>query len=173
MNVELKSVKFMEGHEGLAYRGNLFVNGKKVGDVHDDGNGGEVCIWIDPSKKELEKELRAWAKSLPDTLTDYKHGGKPFAIKSDLEWVVSELFEDHIVKKENAKLVRKSKTHILWGNKHHYTSAGWKGVTLLTLAVTPKGLETIQKNVDRIKAKCKDDETILHPEHLISLGVVL
>jgi len=168
MKVELKSIKYMEGREGLSFNANLYVDKKKIGSVRDDGNGGEVDIWIDPSKHEQEKKLREWAKSLPDiTISDF--GGYTF--KSDLEQIVNELFEQHLKKKREAKMLRQSKKNILYGNEYSYRMVGWKGKTLKQISKLSFGMAALQKNVTRIKKELKDDQKIFYSEYLKELGV--
>lgn len=49
--IEIKSLKTMQGREGVAYTCTLHVDGKKAAFVRDEGNGG--CLWIDwtPTRK--------------------------------------------------------------------------------------------------------------------------
>lgn len=41
MKLEFKKIKEMEGHEGIAYHADLYVDGKRVGTLYNDGNGGD------------------------------------------------------------------------------------------------------------------------------------
>lgn len=46
----LKNVKTMQGREGMAYTATVYMDGKKVGTVHDEGNGGSPrAYWDGPT----------------------------------------------------------------------------------------------------------------------------
>ena len=52
MKAEFKNVKTMDGMEGVAFSASLYVDGKKAGNVIDDGNGGMVSVHItDPDAR--------------------------------------------------------------------------------------------------------------------------
>ena len=61
MKVELKNVKGFDGPDSYCFKASLYVDGKKRGEVHDDGNGG--CINF--SDWDVEKELDEYGKTLP------------------------------------------------------------------------------------------------------------
>lgn len=44
MGYSIKGLKSMQGHEGIAWQGNIYKNGVKVAFAHDDGWGGMVDI---------------------------------------------------------------------------------------------------------------------------------
>jgi len=169
MKIELKSIKHMDGHEGIAFSAKLYIDGKRVGNVRDDGNGGEVYIWIDPAFKKLEKEAREWALGLPPIKWVTKE--KTYSFDSDLEMVVNNLFDEYLKKKEASAMLRLSKKYIIWGNDNYYKKVSWKGKTLEEMSRLPKGVNVLQSNVDRIKATLKDNEKIFFPEYLETLGV--
>ena len=47
MKAEFKNVKTMDGMEGVAFSASLYFDGKKVGSVVDDGNGGMPFVHFD------------------------------------------------------------------------------------------------------------------------------
>lgn len=64
----LKNMKRCNGREGIAWSATLYLNGKKLGPVGDDGNGGAVRTWHLP--RDAEANLQAFAATLPP-VTEY------------------------------------------------------------------------------------------------------
>ena len=66
---ELRGVKIHRGlsHETVAFTGSLYLRGKKVASVENEGQGGPNNCFFKDSK--IEDEFFDWAKSLPPTHT--------------------------------------------------------------------------------------------------------
>lgn len=64
VKIEFKKIQEMDGHEGIAYRADLYVNGKIVGDIYNDGNGGEyMFIGRNGTYYDIENALNNFAKT--------------------------------------------------------------------------------------------------------------
>lgn len=63
VKIEFKKIQEMDGHEGLAYRADLYVNGKVEGEISDDGNGGMYMFHSYKGNYAIEKALNALSKT--------------------------------------------------------------------------------------------------------------
>jgi len=67
MKIEAKKIETMRDHDGgQAFSANIYVDGKKVGYVIEDGWGGPLNVGI---KKEDCQRIEAHMKTLPDVDT--------------------------------------------------------------------------------------------------------
>ena len=104
MKIELKRISFNErmSEETNCFVADLYINGKKVGYVKNDGQGG--CTDYHGYTKEdneIIREAEAYCKTLPDVTS---HG---YVLKQNLELVIDILFEEHITAKLKAKEEKK------------------------------------------------------------------
>lgn len=67
--VQLKAVKQHLTSDGYAIYGNVYLNNKKVGTIHDDGVG--AGMWANFISKEVEEELINIAKKFYETYPTY------------------------------------------------------------------------------------------------------
>lgn len=63
IKIEFKKIQEMDGHEGLAYRADLYVNGKAEGEIYDDGNGGEYMFHSYSGNYDIENTLNKLSKT--------------------------------------------------------------------------------------------------------------
>lgn len=102
MNIILKNLKIAKflSEETLAFTATIYVDGKKVGEVSNDGHGGPNRYHFDAfdGKKgyEIEQELQAWANTQPPNKEF------PF-LKVDLDMIVARLMD----KEEESKQLRR------------------------------------------------------------------
>ena len=104
MKIELKKIYFSErmSEETNCFAADLYINGKKVGYVKNDGQGG--CTDYHGYTKEDNEIIRKaeeYCKTLPDVTS---HG---YVLKQNLELVIDTLFEEHIIAKLKAKEEKK------------------------------------------------------------------
>lgn len=126
--VEVKSVRFHEGHEGQGVNADVYINGVKTYHVLDDGNGG--CLMINllayGSKnpelvKAMATELHDYIESLPEKPLDFGHGvikddqGNVRMYKISLEDYINELLYAYERKKEQKKIEKLMQTALLFG----------------------------------------------------------
>jgi hypothetical protein len=158
MKLELKSVKFYESmsEETNCFQADLFVNGKKVAYVKNDGQGGSTDYNAYPNMREQLKEAEAYALAQPEIKDD----NSDFSFKSDLEAIIDfVLFENWIKIKEEKKREKNYEKGIVYGNKNCYKLISWKGTTLKAFMQSEVGLARVKKIVEDLKAK---GETVMN-----------
>ena len=108
MKIEIKNVKFAEfaSTDSNCFTATVYIDGKKAGEVHDDGNGGgmEYNPW------SMAHILNEHAKTLP------KMKMEGYAdLEMDPDLIIGDLFEKWLTEKESrATLKRKLKNNILF-----------------------------------------------------------
>jgi hypothetical protein len=140
MELQLKNVYFSErlSEETNAFTADVWFKGKKVGYAKNDGHGGCTYIHSYDGMREEFKKAEAYAKTLPDIVTDFKgKDGKPFVITSDLESQVEEMFTNWLDVKE----IKKNEKKGIFYQKPNGVRATtyWKGWTIPKLLERPDG----------------------------------
>jgi hypothetical protein len=100
MKIELKKISFNErmSEETNCFVADLYINGKKVGYVKNDGHGGCTDYrGYNPADNQVIKDAEAYCKTLPKV----KYNTSEW--ENSLEHVIDQLFEDWIMAKLNAK----------------------------------------------------------------------
>ena len=152
-----KKCKEMEGHDGYVIRFDLCYKGKKVAEVYDDGNGGEVEIdWKFYSKTrggdgrwEVYKEgAKEDFDALIEQIGEYEFMGE--MSKYNDEVLVMEIYEDQRSEKQLKRLLKKK---VLFINKENGKCGefSWKGCKAIT-----------QKHIDVVKKDCSEIKVILN-----------
>lgn len=148
MNIELKKISFNErmSEETNCFVADLYINGKKVGYVRNDGRGG--CTDYHGNTKEdnvLIAEAEAYCKSLPNVRSEELN----FEYPNSLENTIDELFENYLKEREQKKMEKLFNKAIVIGvpNGSRYSYFNFKRPL--------KEIPTfnLQKLVDGIKAK--------------------
>ncbi len=124
--IELRNIKYaaFASEETNCFSADIYINGKKEGDVHNDGHGG--CDFFNPHA--LEVRLDAITNTLPPTICEWidKETGKPGIMQQSAELLVGELFEQWLRAKEagkaDKKLQRDLQTRVV------FTVKGKKGI---------------------------------------------
>lgn len=157
--ITVKNVKIAEfmSEETICFTATVYENGKKIGDAKNDGQGGSTFVYLDrPHSKTYEDE-------------------------AEIEEKVDELIYAIDAEKQKAKIRKKVERDCIkhvcvgWMNEHgaSYWQQGFKSkLPLAEIAKSPKGVEAIQRMVDRIKSELTGDETILNT-NLEALGVTV
>jgi len=118
MKVELKALKNYPdmGMEGGAWSATLYLDGKRVARVKDNGDGGgNYCEAYGPASKFAEqnaklKEFYAWCKEQPDEQTKYG----PLSMNTD--YFLGILFEKEMLEKDLKRWARTSIVYRLKGD---------------------------------------------------------
>lgn len=115
----LKKIQYLAGmsQETHCYSADLYLDGKRVGQVGNAGHGG--CDEEHFINEQAEKAVRAYIDTLPEV--DSQFGG---TLKMDLEWICSDLVNDYLAKKELKKLLSKRVIWILDGKLWQTNTAG-------------------------------------------------
>jgi len=106
MKIELKSIKHSKfaSEETQCYEASLYVDGKKIGVVKNDGHGGSDYFYGDNA---AFKAANAWAKTLPVEVVDLGNG-KTFDLEQDVEMICHKILEAHLTSKELKTLLRRN-----------------------------------------------------------------
>jgi|TARA_R110002020_G_scaffold259544_1_gene473484 hypothetical protein len=110
IKVELKAIKFHQdmSEETNCFSANIYLNGKKIGSVKNQGHGG--CNFYEIPDRESEKILDDWADSQELT---YELGGETHEVVTEkLDWVIDELFDKAMEIKDLKRMCRGGKTAI-------------------------------------------------------------
>jgi hypothetical protein len=151
VNIELKNVKYaaFASEETSCFQATVYVNGKKAGDVSNDGHGG--CHRWDPW--ELQKQLDEHAKqTLPVEVTEWddpKKPGEKFVFQPDADHIIDKLLTQHLVAKDLKRALAKKVLFLKDGKimeTRSYTAAELQG--LLAVPVRLAGyLTTDQESI--------------------------
>ena len=102
MKIELKAIKYsaFASQETHCYEANLYVDGKKIGVVSNDGHGGADSFW---GSQEDRNRVEAWLKENGNHST-YSDGS---IMHEDLEMRCSRLMNDWHRDQELKKILRR------------------------------------------------------------------
>ena len=89
MKIELKGIKGHQGHDSFCFTATLMVDGKKRGQVSDDGNGGALFF----SDFAAQKEINEYGATLPQKNFPAEWGGGSY--RQDADTLVGDLLEDY------------------------------------------------------------------------------
>ena len=159
MDIKLKNIKFSEhlSEETNAFTANLYVDGKLLGSVRNDGCGGNTNVGFNRLEdKQKFREVEEYCKTLPPQ--NHSFNNVDYTIDSNLEVVVDTLFEEWLKQKEVKKMERKMKTSLLWGipNGSSFRQVNFKR----PLNTFPHTL--VQEQIDKWKEKFEDGEVYLN-----------
>lgn len=164
--VELKKIEYNErmSEETLCYVADLHINGKKVGYVKNDGQGGCTAYYGNSREdNQLLTEIENYCKTLPKVKSiDFN-----FEYQPTLESMIDDQFELWLKKREEKKMQKLMETAILIGKTNNGSYSYFKQKRKLSDFPT----NVLQDFIDRIKTNhCKDGVTILNT-NLEKLGI--
>lgn len=165
--LELKAFKCAQfaSEETLCFEANLYVDGKKICRVNNDGHGGSNSWWFPKEQRDLEKEIEEYLKSLPADLSFTpgiaKGGGEPFTMAWDLEHAITHMA--HQADQQNWwKRTLRNKTYLQWTNQEYepgnwtYYQEGWG--TRLRVFLDLKQAQKKQACLIKSIAMCATDD---------------
>jgi hypothetical protein len=156
MKFSLKNVKFSEhlSEETNAFTADLYVNNKKVAYAKNSGQGGCTDYHPYPDMRDALKEAETYAITLPDIVVgNPNHSNGSFTIKSNLEHVIDNLFEDWMKQREKKKLQAHMKKGVVCGSEFSYSIITWKGHTIESLLKHPQGKAVLRAKVLELQGK--------------------
>ena len=107
MKIELKNIKHSEfaSHETNCYQATIYIDGKKVGTVENDGHGG--CDNVHPY--QVAQQIDAYAKTLPKRVCKFidPDTGKPAELEQTYETIFCELVNDWLKAKDLKRMMSK------------------------------------------------------------------
>lgn len=169
MNIQLRKIKFYEkmSEETNAFSADLYIDGKNVGDVRNDGHGGCTDYRsYDVENRKVIEQAETYCLTLPPLVFSW---GK---INMNLEHYIDELFNKWLKKEDEIKHQHKvnkaMKTGFLVGlDLSNYNLVFYKKYTFENLPTQYK-----QQLYDSAKQKCVDGNKILNT-NLEELGINL
>lgn len=168
MKIELMKIEFSErmSEETNCFVADLYIGGKNVGYVKNDGHGGQTDY---RGNSIQDNEVIAQAEAYCKTLPKVKYNTSEW--ENSLEHVIDQLFEDWIVAKINAKAMKQKQklmqTAIVIGKPDTIDYIYFKQKR--KLADFP--VNVLQPFIDKIKAEhCTNGEVILNT-NLQELGL--
>jgi len=106
MKIELRNIKYSEfaSEETACYQATIYIDGKKVGEVKNSGQGG--CDNIYPY--EVESMINRYAKTLPVRKLGFidPKTGEEFECDQSAETIFGELLDDFLLKKDLTKALK-------------------------------------------------------------------
>lgn len=107
MKIELKNIKYSEfaSHETNCYQATIYIDGKKVGTVENQGYGG--CDFVYPAS--VAHQINEYAKTLPKIVCHFidPKTGKPAELDQDCDIIFGELVNDWLKAKDLKRLMSK------------------------------------------------------------------
>jgi hypothetical protein len=107
MKIELKNIKYADfaSHETSCYEATIYINGKRVGLVDNDGHGGTdmVTPW------EVAKQIDEYAKTLPKIVCSFNdpETGKLAEIEQNHETIFGDILADWLRAKDLKRAMAK------------------------------------------------------------------
>jgi hypothetical protein len=163
--VELKKISFYErmSEETNCFVADLYINGKKVGEVKNDGQGGCTNYrGFTKENNEIIRQAEEYFNTLPKVKSEYG-----FTYQPSLENEIDDQLEQYLKAKAEKKMQKLMETAIIIGKPngsgYSYIKQGRK------LSEIPVNI--LQPHIDKLKAKyCKDGVVILNT-NLKELGI--
>jgi hypothetical protein len=107
MKIELKNIKHSEfaSQETNCYQATIYIDGKKVGTVENDGHGG--CDFVYPY--QVAQQIDAYAKTLPKTVCSFidPETDKPAEMEQTYETIFGDILTSWLMSKDLKRLMSK------------------------------------------------------------------
>lgn len=130
MKIELKRIVYSErmSEETNCFIGDLYVEGKKVGEAKNDGRGGATHYYAtNDSARKLIREAEAYCQTLPPLKFQFQ--GYENSLNMNLEHFIDGLLEEHLKQKQIeqflGKIVRASKKEIIASDNPESSYRSW------------------------------------------------
>ena len=142
-NFELKKFNYLESRseETHCFGATLYVNGKKLAECGNSGQGGSTDVDIFPECRALGNEVEDFLKMQP------KIKDEDYEFELNLEYIVDVLVENLLIAKELQKLKKMTESALVFRSPSgDYFKIGWKGSSIESILKRQEGPEAI-KNV--------------------------
>jgi hypothetical protein len=164
MKISLKKIKVYESlsEETTAFTADLYINGKHVGEVSNDGHGGQtMCMGFNKISNEIIWEAERIFSEMPKKKEVL--GGREYEFQRSLDGAVNELVYQYSIEKQNKKIQKLCDKWIVYGDKGgmYYTQVGYKGISIQTL-LDSGSRDSLKKLYDETKGKLKVNEVIFN-----------
>ena len=104
MKIELKNFKHaaFASEETLCFEATVYVDGKKLCDVSNNGYGGNTNIYVAPENREWLKQVKAYCLTLPAVKSPFDGA----MLKMDFEFLIDTLAGEKVNEKELKSAMR-------------------------------------------------------------------
>ena len=126
-SAEIKNFKECAGNEGSAFSCSLYIDGKRVAEVRNDGNGGGNFYDFDPKHRDLEDPFIDYLNTMPSVVEHLEENPPEDDEPKWMRRVNADIgFEDLLEEFELKKLERKVVLFRVPGQK--YREGEWSTV---------------------------------------------
>jgi hypothetical protein len=177
--ITLKKVVAGKGHDCGGLIADIYLDGKKIAEYHDDGWGGEAeHRFLDGKEAILEQAVKeAGLKQIISDMYLYGDDEKMYETpeKVHLCAVVDFIVEDaHLLHIEKGITTRLCKRNFVAGTLYSHIKIAWKGCTLEEVGKRKGGVKQLQDAYDDAvkEAKKLGGKVFNTPAQLKELGIV-
>jgi hypothetical protein len=175
--LSIKSLKTGFGHDRAGAMCKVYLDNNLAFEFHDDGYGGETEI--DVKNKDHHNTILAIAKEkniaqlMFDNGWDFMKHVDRIDKHSMLVNITESLIYQLTLKKETAKLMRRTKKSFVYGNEQRYGELGWPRIKdLADILQYKNGLESLQNAYDKILKSLPEGDSIFNTHaQLDALGI--
>jgi hypothetical protein len=122
IKVELKKVSTFQGHDGVGFNADVWINGIECMHAYDGAYGGCVSythnLYNNPKADNVRKNIQLFEDhiaTLPDYIHPAKDGRKELVIKMDMDMFIEGLLAEDARKKDKQKILRNQVNHFIYG----------------------------------------------------------
>lgn len=153
MKIELKNIKYAEfaSEETHCFEGKLYVNGKHVADLSNDGHGGADYVYWKDGAAVTEKQVNEWIKANVAPSVIEFGDREPMTIEPNLEIFCGNAVNDFLTERQVNKAMRDMAKKVLTFDGKDVSNFRWKGLK----KVEQRHIDSIKKSYpDRIILNC-------------------
>lgn len=121
LKVELKKVSTFQGHDGVGFNADLWINGIECAHVHDGAYGGcmdyTYNLYNNAKAEAVKKNIKLFEdhiKTMPDIIF-HRKDGEDMVIKMDMDQYIEGLLAADSKKKDQRKIIRNQANHFIFG----------------------------------------------------------
>ena len=177
MKIELKRIAYSErmSEETNCFIADLYVEGKKIGEVKNDGKGGATDYYAtNENGRKLIQEAEAYCQTLP--ALKFQFQGYESSLDMNLEHFIDDLLEKYLkqkdVEKFQGKIERASKKEIIASDNPESSYRSWPLKTSIeNMLAAERGEIVLSELISKfVVPNMKENEKILNtniPEEVL------
>ncbi|PUZ21301.1 hypothetical protein DCC81_25165 [Chitinophaga parva] len=153
MNIELKDIHFREDLElnSDPFHAQLYVDGKRVCTVFDDGSGGQwLYTQFSAGGEQLKKAAEIFCEQMPPiNCAGIRTNGEDILLDMNLELYITNLLREHLKKELERKIGNAASNCIIYGRPEGSISMLHLGEDISELSRKPGGRLFLQLAISR------------------------
>ena len=161
MKIELKKIQHYEklSEETNCFTASLYIDGKCVATVKNNGCGGETYIYPLAGKQDVVNDAYQYFQNQPKKkFEDSEYELQP-TLDNHIDELVYQFLLNKDIGKQKKRLQKDMQKSLCYGKLESYYTCTWKGYDIEKLLSIPHGKITI---TNKIKELTKKGETILN-----------